>query len=186
MTPLDNHNTADEQLVARILRGEKNLLDVLFDRYIEKLLRYVLLFVRNREEAKDVAQEIFIKVFRSLEQYRFMGRFERWFFTIARHALIDQHRKRKLATFSFDSVGMDESSIPDPKLPENNAPELLQGLPVRDREILQLRFIENLSYEEIAEITGMTQGSLRNVVHRSIRRLQEDNSDELPKNQGMA
>ncbi|MBU1105186.1 MAG: sigma-70 family RNA polymerase sigma factor [Candidatus Riflebacteria bacterium] len=186
MTSADNQKNTDEQLVARILRGEKKLFDVLFDRYIERLLRYVVLFLKSDEEARDLTQEIFIKVFRSLDQYKFMGKFERWLFVIARRTLIDQYRKKKLKTFSFDSMDMDESAIPVQEESPDKAPELLQGLPVRDREILQLRFMENMSYEEISEITGMTQGSLRNVVCRWIRRIQEDNSDELPKSQGMA
>jgi len=182
MTLSDNQNITDEQLVTRFLRGEKKMLDILFDRYIERILRYVTLFLKSNEEAKDLTQEIFIKIFQSLEQYRFMGRFEHWVFVIARRTMIDLHRKKKLKTFSFDSMGLDESSIPDRDKSADSALELLHGLPARDREILLLRFMENLSYDEISKITGMAEGSLRNVVYKSIRRIQENNSDELPEN----
>ncbi|GAB1352705.1 sigma-70 family RNA polymerase sigma factor [Erysipelotrichia bacterium] len=186
MTLPDNRNLTDEQLVASFLRGEKKMLDVLFDRYIERLLRYITMFLKSSEEARDLAQDIFIKIFQSLENYKFMGKFDRWFFVIARRAMIDLHRKKKLKTFSFNSLGIDESSIPDRGNSTDKAQELLQVLPAKDREILQLRFIENLSYEEISEITGMAEGTLRNIVCRSVRRLQENNSDELSENQGMA
>ncbi|PKL44267.1 MAG: hypothetical protein CVV41_06420 [Candidatus Riflebacteria bacterium HGW-Riflebacteria-1] len=186
MTLPDNRNITDEQLVARFLRGEKKMLDILFDRYIERLLRYVTLFLKSNEEARDLAQDIFIKIFQSLEGYKSMGKFEHWFFVIARRTMIDLHRKKKLKTFSFDSLGIDESSIPCREKGTDRAPEMLQVLPARDREILQLRFIENMSYEEISEITGMAEGTLRNIVCRSIRRLQENNSDELSENRGMA
>lgn len=186
MTLPDNQNISDEQLVARFLRGEKKVLDVLFDRYVERLLRYVTLFLKSSEEARDLTQDIFIKIFQSLEHFKCMGKFERWVFVIARRTMIDLHRKRKLKTFSFDSLGLDESSIPDREKCEARAPELLQGLTARDREILLLRFMENLSYDEISEITGMAEGTLRNIVCRSIRRIQENNSDELSENQRMA
>jgi len=178
MAPVENHRITDEQLVARIVRGEKKMLDVLFDRYIERLMRYVVLFVKSQEEAKDITQDILVKIFKALGSYRSSGRFESWFFTIARRTLIDCYRKKKLKTFSFDSQEIEEPAA-QPQEGPGKAPELLQGLPARDREILQLRFLESLSYEEIAEITGMAPGTLRNVVCRSLKRLQEDNPDEL-------
>ncbi|KAF1082923.1 MAG: hypothetical protein GQF41_0690 [Candidatus Rifleibacterium amylolyticum] len=178
MTPLDKHRITDEQIVARIIRGERKMLDVLFERYIERLLRYVVLFVKSNEEARDITQDILVKIFQALGSFKSTGRFESWFFTIARRTLIDCYRKKKIKTFSFDSQEVDEPAIPAQD-GIGNAPELLKSLPARDREILQLRFLESLSYGEIAEITGMSEGSLRNVVCRSIRRIQEDNPDEL-------
>jgi RNA polymerase sigma-70 factor (ECF subfamily) len=162
------------------------MLDLLFDRYVDRLFRYLLLFLKDEEEAKDLVQEIFIKVFQSLAQFKSLGRFESWFFTIARRKLIDRSRKRRLKTFSFDSLGFSEPPAPDNTSELARANDLLHGLPARDREVLQLRFIENLSYEEISEITGMTPGSLRNLVYRALRRIQEDNSDELPETQRLA
>lgn len=182
MPPVDYQNTTDEQLISAIIRGDKKLLNILFDRYVKRLLRYTTLFVHSHEEASDLSQEIFVKVFKALDGYKFLGKFESWFFTIARRTIIDQHRKKKLKTFSFDSVGLNESEIPSREQSQHEELEILQTLPAREREILQLRFVEGLSYEEISEITDMNQGSLRNIVWRSVKRMQEVNSDELPKN----
>jgi RNA polymerase sigma factor (sigma-70 family) len=181
MKNLKTQKKTDEQLIAQINQGDKKMLEVLFDRYIDKLLRYVNLFVKETEEAKDLTQEILTKIFQGLSAFKNKGRFEAWFFIVARRTIIDSHRKKQLKTYSYDNDKLDEAANKQHQQSEKSqtTQELLITLPNNEREILQLRFLEGLSYQEIAKAVNMSQGSVRNAVSRAIKRIQESNSNEL-------
>lgn len=178
MKKAEKAEVTDEELVGQINQGNTALQELLFDRYIHRLLRYVLVFVKSSEEAKDLTQEVLIKVFEALPHYRPTGKFESWVFTIARRFLIDYHRKNKIKTLSIDA---DEVADQTQELTAGSSQvaDLISVLPVKKREVIQLRFVEGLSYKEISEITGLVQGSLRNMVSDCVKKMQKEHLNEL-------
>ncbi|HKB71796.1 MAG TPA: sigma-70 family RNA polymerase sigma factor [Thermoanaerobaculia bacterium] len=175
---------SDEEIVARILRGEEDLFPMLVRRYQSRLVAHLSRVVGSREEALDLSQEILLKVFQALPRYNAEYKFSTWIFRIASNAGIDFLRKRRIRTVSMDA--------PPPGEPEENAPtrefpssgldpygELrnqerrakigreIAALPPEFRELIGLRHFAGLSYEEIAETKQMPLGTVKNKLFRA-------------------
>jgi len=169
-------SAADEQVrqqnlaVAQGLkRQDPGLLDQLIVRYQHRLLRYLLFLTGNREQAEDLFQEVWMRVLTRGGQFNGKARFETWLFTIARNLVIDLRRKRTMSSLDelFEVGNEDDRSLafevaddePGPfdhmsqvEDREQIAAALLQ-LDTLYREVLVLRFHEDLSLEEIAKVT---------------------------------
>lgn len=165
-------------------RQRAGLLDELIVRYQHRLLRYLLFLTGNRELAEDLFQEVWMRVLTRGAQFNGKARFETWLFTIARNLLIDQRRKRTMA--SLDELvegGSDEdkpmvfevadnqptpfesfSSIEDREL---IATALLQ-LDTLYREVLVLRFHEDLTLDEIAKVTHAPLSTVKSRLYRGL------------------
>jgi RNA polymerase sigma-70 factor (ECF subfamily) len=168
----------DDQLVLAFQKGNNKCFEVLFDRYLVRIVRYIAVLVKNMEEAKDISQEVFVKSHKALSSYKPTGKFSSWLFTIARRAVIDfQRKKQREIVFNIKDeilVNLSDSSfdsLPSELLNTCAVDELLAGVPDAHKEILLLKFVEGMSYNEIAKITGRTSGSLRTIVHRTIHKL---------------
>jgi RNA polymerase sigma-70 factor, ECF subfamily len=184
----------DVDLVRRILAGEEELFERLVRRYQSRILAHLSRMVGNRDDALDLSQEIFVKVFQALDRYNPEFKFSTWLFRIAGNAAIDHLRKRRLRTIPLepsDSEGQRVSSPeyrnlePDPYATLRNAERgdaiasAIQSLPQEFRELIALRHFTGLSYEEIAEIKGMPLGTVKNKLFRARAVLKERLAGEL-------
>ena len=184
----------DVDLVRRILAGEEDLFERLVRRYQSRILAHLSRMVGNRDDALDLSQEIFVKVFQALDRYNPEFKFSTWLFRIAGNAAIDHLRKRRLRTIPLepsDSEGQRVSSPeyrnlePDPYATLRNAERgdaiasAIQNLPQEFRELIALRHFTGLSYEEIAEIKGMPLGTVKNKLFRARAVLKERLAGEL-------
>jgi RNA polymerase sigma-70 factor, ECF subfamily len=184
----------DVDLVRRILAGEEDLFERLVRRYQSRILAHLSRMVGNRDDALDLSQEIFVKVFQALDRYNPEFKFSTWLFRIAGNAAIDHLRKRRLRTIPLepsDSEGQRVSSPeyrnlgPDPYATLRNAERgdaiasAIQSLPQEFRELIALRHFTGLSYEEIAEIKGMPLGTVKNKLFRARAVLKERLAGEL-------
>ena len=178
----------------RILAGEEDLFERLVRRYQSRILAHLSRMVGNRDDALDLSQEIFVKVFQALDRYNPEFKFSTWLFRIAGNAAIDHLRKRRLRTIPLepsDSEGQRVSSPeyrnlgPDPYATLRNAERgdaiasAIQSLPQEFRELIALRHFTGLSYEEIAEIKGMPLGTVKNKLFRARAVLKERLAGEL-------
>ncbi len=165
-------------------RGEAGLLDELIVRYQHRLLRYLLYLTGNRELAEDLFQEVWMRVLVRGAQYNGQARFETWLFTIARNLVIDQKRRRTLASLDelVDGSGDDDRPMnveiadggPTPfehfsrlEHRERVAAALLE-LDTLHREVLVLRFHEELSLEEIAKVTQAHLSTVKSRLYRGM------------------
>lgn len=165
-------------------RQDPGLLDQLIVRFQHRLLRYLLFLTGNREMAEDLFQEVWMRVLTRGGQFNGKARFETWLFTIARNLVIDQQRKRTMSSLDelFEAGGDDDrpmtfevadhepgpfdrmSSVEDR---EQIGTALLQ-LDTLYREVLVLRFHEDLSLEEIAKVTRAPLSTVKSRLYRGM------------------
>lgn len=172
----------DIQLIAEARQGSERAFRALMDKYQRPVFSICLRMVRNRDEAEDLAQESFIKVFAMLERYNSSYAFSSWLFKITSNLCIDFLRKRKIETFAMDEpIDVERGEIqrqyeapdldPEQELMKNEKMRRLSTaidrLPAHYRIMLILRHQENLSYEEIAESLDIPLGTVKARIHRA-------------------
>jgi RNA polymerase sigma-70 factor, ECF subfamily len=184
----------DRVLVERIVSGERDLFTTLVARYEKRILNYVYRIIRRYEDAHDLTQEIFIKVFMALDRYDAKYQFSTWIFRIAQNSAIDTLRKRSLPEVSLTKSGPDDeegserevadegvSPYRDLKNKELSAAidEAIEDLPSDYRELIQLRHFGELSYEEIADLKELPLGTVKNKLFRARNMLKDTLVDYL-------
>lgn len=151
----------DEQIVAIIREGDKELFGVLIDRYEAKITRYIKRFIQNEEDIADIVQNVFIKVYVNLQSFDLSRVFNSWIYRIAHNETVTYLKKKgneKVSFLDFDTV------LPHPFAKETaDKPTLdkeletmlsanLASIPLKYKEVLVLYYYEELSYQEIADI----------------------------------
>jgi RNA polymerase sigma factor (sigma-70 family) len=172
----------DIQLVAKARSGDERAYRTLLQKYERAVFSICLRMVRNRDEASDLSQESFIKVFNSLDRYNPEFAFSSWLFKITSNLCIDYLRKRRIATFAMDDpIDGDKGEIqrqyvaPGPTPEETyirgekvrRLEEAIAALPEHYRIMLVLRHQEDLSYEEIADTLAIPLGTVKARIHRA-------------------
>lgn len=162
-------NLTDNQLVVRFVDGCQMSFEVLISRHKDRVFSYILMMVKNRELAEDLFQETFFKVIQSLKQKKYTdnGRFVSWVMRIAHNMVIDHFRRAKnQTTISNDSKEYDLFSIlsifdgshEDELIYEqilSDVKRLVEELPDEQREVLYMRYYQQLSFKEIADKTDV-------------------------------
>lgn len=183
----------DAELVAEALKGREECFGDLVKRYQGPLVNYLFRMVRFSDEAHDLAQEVFIKIYRALDRYDPQYKFSTWLFRIAQNAAIDRIRKRRVHTVSMDRPSADAddgvwefpSADPNPYRDSRNRErgDAIQGaidaLPWEYRELIVMRHYGELSYEEIARAKEMPLGTVKNKLFRGRQMLKEGLADFL-------
>jgi RNA polymerase sigma-70 factor (ECF subfamily) len=178
---------------AAIARGLKRqdpeLLDQLIETYQHRLMRYLMFLTSKREVAEDLFQEVWIRVLKRGSQYNGKARFDTWIFTIARNLVIDLSRKRTMASLDEMREGNDDADIrpfeivqdgPSPleqfQLRENasQVAAVLLTLDRSYREVLTLRFHEEMSLEEIAAVTCAPLSTVKSRLYRGLAALKPE------------
>jgi RNA polymerase sigma-70 factor (ECF subfamily) len=175
----------DEQLMLRVQEGHTASFDLLVERYKDRLFNYLLRLVGNRDDAEEIAQEAFVKAYIHAEKYKTIAKFSTWLYTIATNLVRNRMRSRSRAPQMFSlwskrgSEGEEERPIDivDPnRTPEDtiNDTELgeiinkaIEQIPEKYRVSFVLREINQLSYEEIAAVTGLKLGTVRSRINRA-------------------
>ncbi|MFH1144380.1 MAG: sigma-70 family RNA polymerase sigma factor [Candidatus Eisenbacteria bacterium] len=180
-------NGDDLPLVQRSLRGDERAFEELISRYEAALYRLAWRMMGNAEEAHDVVQETFLRVFRSLDTFDQSRRFSTWILRIATNLCIDRYRRRKVQLLSIDVDDDDDERRPIVLADERQNPEemhgrtalaesigrLMEHLPPIYRAILELRYKQDLAYEEIADVLEIPLGTVKARLHRAHHRLKE-------------
>ncbi len=182
----------DESLVEMFANGDNQAFDILLDRHKDRVYNYILLIVRNREMAEDIFQETFMRAIMTIKQGRYMenGKFSAWICRIAHNQIIDIYRReRNEKTVSneeyedidlFNDVKLCEENIEDKMVREQvmrDVNNLMLHLPDEQREVVYMRYYQDLSFKEIADITGVSintaLGRMRYAV-MNMRRMAQD------------
>ena len=160
----------DEQLVKAYAKGDNEAFDTLLKRHQERIFNYILRIIKNEDIANDIFQETFVKAILTIKQGRYTenGKFPAWISRIAHNLIIDYYRQEKsenLQSADFDDVDLlnrkelCEETIEDVIITDQireDVKYLIKELPHLQREVLKMRYYQNLSFKEIAEITGVS------------------------------
>lgn len=172
--------TADPELVASAARGVEGSFEELVNRYQRPISAYVYRMVGDYDAALDLTQEIFIKVYASLSRYRPEFKFSTWIYKIAHNAAIDHLRRTSSRERSL-TIGTEGDNYELPLEADGLTPEqqsereerrgeiemVVQSLPTAYRELIVLRHSQDLTYEEIVEVTGLPLGTVKNRLFRA-------------------
>jgi RNA polymerase sigma-70 factor (ECF subfamily) len=187
---------ADEALVELYAQGNNSAFDVLLNRYEKNIHSYIYYIVRNQELTEDIFQDTFLKVIMTIKQGRYTdnGKFKAWITRIAHNLIIDNFRQeRNENTLSNDEVEVDllndmklcESNIEDAMIQEQvylDVKRLVKHLPESQREVLEMRYYQDMSFKEIADLTGVSintaLGRMRYAI-LNMRRMAEEHNIEL-------
>ena len=175
---IDDYIVADDRrLVELVLAGDDHAFEHLFDRYRDAIRRLLVQRLGPASDVDDLLQETFIKVYINLHRYSAQYTFGQWVYTIARNTFIDFVRRRP------DDLPIDErfkapaSLAPNPeesvinRQQRSQIEDYLERLAPRYRQLIRLRFFEELSYEEIADKLVIPLGTVKTQIHRAREQL---------------
>lgn len=177
----------EEQLVERLQRRDEAAFNELVRLYQGRVYRVVLRMLGDEAEAEDLAQEVFVTVFKSIDQFRGDSKLSTWLYRVAinhaKNRLKYMKRRARGSHKEFDEVGDREGiesatmntshQVPRPdhalegRQTEGIIQQALRELPDDHRELVVLRDVQQLSYEEIQEVTGLASGTVKSRLHRA-------------------
>ncbi|MBI1805122.1 MAG: sigma-70 family RNA polymerase sigma factor [Ignavibacteriae bacterium] len=181
------HHKTDEELIADFQAGNLESFTLIVGRYKDQLMNFVYRYVGDYDDADDIVQDVFVRVYRNKNAYKPIAKFSTWIYTIATNLAKTELRRRKRHSLFSLNRGRDEQQekqydIPDSRYPADGEAdrslkqELIQralnSLGGKYREILILCDVQDLSYEEICGITGLNMGTVKSRLNRGRAKLQ--------------
>ncbi|MCA6078739.1 RNA polymerase sigma factor [Fulvivirga sedimenti] len=169
----------DQLLIERTLKGDMQAFRWLITRNQHLVSRVVGRIIQNEDEMEEVCQDVFLKAYDKLATFRGVSKFSTWLVSIAYHMSLNHAKKKKRPQVSIDEVhsrgaterGADDvMELDDLKTTLENA---LRKLPEAQRNVITLFHLEEMTYEEVAEITGMPIGTVKNYLFRGRNQLKE-------------
>jgi len=169
----------DTLLVQACLQGKEDAWEALVRKYGKRIFNVCLRFERNIEEAEDLMQEVFVRVYLSLRSFRSdTGSFQGWIISVARNLAIDHYRKKRRANPLLGSRELEVLHLVDDTTPSpsaaleqmeasRNLSRILVGLSSALRKALILRDLHGMSYQQVARATGVTEGTVKSRVFRA-------------------
>lgn len=177
---------AERNLVRRAKQGDVHAFAELVENYKDKIYAFLYRMTGNREDANDLAQDVFLKVYSNLHGFDQTMRFSPWLYRIAQNLAIDFLRKKKNVVYLDEPTGEDndmqwqlESADPSPDAVvefndfQRSLEAALSGLPPMYKSVLLLRFVHDLPYEDIARITDLPLTTVKTRLHRAREALRQ-------------
>ena len=178
---------SDEEIVKKSL-ADIDFFSCLYDRYESGLLRYIRRMAGvNNEEAKDILQEAFIKIWRNLNDFDQSLKLSRWIYRIVHNDAVSYWRKKKsfgkdrqvkLNKELFENIPGDIEANEDYRQLDMLTHKVLDLLPLKYKTVLVLKFMENLSYEEISDVLRIPEGTVATRINRAKKKFTEISSDK--------
>ena len=167
----------EKNLIDRCINGDSRAQKILFERHYGKMLGVCIRYATDRDEAKDIMQEAFIKVFQKLSQFNYNSPLEAWIRRIMVNTAIDSVRKRNSEPVAYDNMESDyELAVEEDVLSDMTYEELLsclQELPAGYRTVFNMYVIEGFSHKDIAEALEITEGTSKSQLSKARLYLQK-------------
>ena len=173
----------DNEIISKVLKGEQNAYAELVSRYQAYVFTLVLRMIKSREDAEEIAQDVFVKAYRSLADFRGESKFSTWLYTIANTTSITFLRKKKLDVHSLDNANVFEvadskdsgfrANLVEQKSRVNMVNEAIAMLSPDDAEIITLFYKAEQNLEEISRILRLETNTVKVRLHRARTRLKE-------------
>ncbi|MBI1960910.1 MAG: sigma-70 family RNA polymerase sigma factor [Candidatus Liptonbacteria bacterium] len=171
----------EKQLILDAMRGGgAEPFGVLYDRHHQRIYRYVYLKVTNREEAEDLTHQVFLSAWQNLKTYRFQGLpFSSWLYRIARNKIIDYYRTRQThetlehAETLLVSASKNPADRADDVFAMERVRAAIRRLPADQQDVVIMRFVSDMPYRDVAAAIGKTEGAVKVIQHRALKKLKE-------------
>lgn len=179
--PAINQEAREANWIAAAQNGESEAFSRLVEAYQMPVYNLCYRMLGNARDAEDAAQEAFLRAYRAIKRYDPERKFSTWLLSIASNYCIDQHRRRKLPSFSYDALPDPDIKADGPDIEGRMTDEeeqdeiraLLETLGPKDRAAVILHYWHELSYEEIAEQLSLSVSAVKSRLHRARRDLAE-------------
>lgn len=174
--------TDDQIIIARVLDGDTAAFEILVNRYKDMAFSIARRVCSNSEDAEEVAQDAFLKAYQALEKFKQESKFSTWFYRIVTNAAISSTRKKRIAMASLDEKLVDNFSEDEVQENLNQLDaeeqnrcvnEAMQQLHPQDCLLVNMFYTDELSIEEISEVTGLSQANVKVRLHRIRKKLYE-------------
>jgi len=186
----------ERKLILRAQKGDLPAFESLITRYDSKVMSVAITLLNNTEDAEDVYQEVFTKVYQKLHTFQFKSNFYTWLYRIAFNTAITYRNTRKrLQHQSLEKMESqhfyrdwieDPAPGPDSRLLDKDVTQAVRKcvsrLPLMQRVVFHLRFFEDFKIKDIAQITGRSTGTIKNYIFRSTKKIQKELSPYTGKN----
>jgi RNA polymerase sigma-70 factor (ECF subfamily) len=173
----------EEKIVALAVDGDSRAFGALYDHYHPQIYRFIFLKVSSREEAEDLTHQVFLNAWLGIQRYRHRGHpFSSWLYQIARNQVVDFYRSRKEG-ISLEDVdpeafaGKSGEADLERNLEVERAIAAVRTLKQEYQDVLILRFVEDMSVRETADLVGKSEGAVKLLQHRALRALREKLGD---------
>lgn len=177
---------SDNDLIERIRRGERRRFALLVDRYRDKAYSLAVRILHNREDAEEAVQDAFVRAYRSLGKFEGKAKFSTWFYRIAYNVCMSRVlRADEPPTVEFnEESGSEHGSFPvfheyEHKDMIEFVRRTIDGMPPKYSAVLTLFYLQDMTHEEICEITELPLGTVKVHLHRARKLLQEAVENEL-------
>ena len=160
----------ERELIQRCINNERSYQKALYEKYADKMYNVCLTYAENEDEAADILQDGFIKVFRSLSKFSFSGSFEGWIRRIIVNTALEYYRKNASEMENLINYNTSIDTIEDEIIEKISAKEIIRlvnGLPSKAATILKLYAIEGLRHKEIAGLLGISVGTSKSQLNRA-------------------
>jgi len=172
----------EKLILLKLESGNIKVFKRVYDLYVEKIYRFIFFKVSNEQEAEDLTSEVFLKAWRYIKEGKEIISLNAFLYSIARNKVIDLYRKRgKTHQINLDNAAMcnikdekaDQQELVDKQFKKDNIIRLLDKLKSEYKEILILRYVDDFSIAEIADILGKRKGNVRVLIYRALEALRE-------------
>ena len=169
----------EEQLVQRAINGDRNAFTQIYDMHFDRIYRYIYIRLHSQAEAEDLTQDVFIKAYEGINAYKWRDLpFTAWLFKIAHNRVVDHVRKTsREKRASLDEAGAitsgDPVSISEQNFEILQLKDALAKLPEAQREVATLRFISELSIQEVAHTLGKSEGTVKALQFNAVASLRK-------------
>jgi RNA polymerase sigma-70 factor (ECF subfamily) len=193
-TSREGEAEGERALIRRAQRGDRSAFDALVRLYDQEVLRLTLRMLRSEEEAQDLYQEVFLKVYRSLGRFRLEARFSTWLYRVVTNVCLDHLRQQKgrselparaggdgelgyAEALADDRPGLNPEQALRAQEISHRLEVALRQLSPRERMVFELKHCQGLKLRAIGELCGTSEEAAKNSLFRAVQKLREDLSD---------
>lgn len=172
-------DTETGALVERAANGDTEAFGRLYDIHADRIYRHIYYRTGNTDEARDLTQEVFTRAWQALPKYKktkapFLG----WLFTIAHNRIVDFYRARKDYTYITDEMvivdhGQTPEKLAETSFTQQEVRKAILQLPGDQQQVIMMSFIEGFEYHEIAAALKKSEGNIRVIIHRALKKMRE-------------
>ncbi len=172
----------EKKLIEKAKKGQNEAFAQLYDKYVERIFRFIYLKTFHKADSEDLTQQVFLKAFQNIKKYSYQGfPFSSWLYKIALNVVIDYYRQNKSEEIKVSDLLFElkeEGNLNpwekfDYGLEIEKVKQIIKKLPQDQQDVLILKFVNDLNNKEIAEILNKSEGAIRVIQHRALKQLKD-------------